>query len=281
MLVKAYDALVKELSSIDDVARLASPTVSYNTLTSIFSQAYSEFVRRTAHEHKNRAGEYFARYEGGEDIVSIAEDVNIAPVLLARKILLLHLQQEAARAQAARDGGADAPLVNSTRRHVSACIKDPSLIRDERLRNEIVECNRADEFYAPAADRIKQSIGMEYEFILMEKLRLLGVPFVPEEELRALGYPKTPDVKLVVPIAVDGRVVHWIDSKASFGDRTNLVNAKDQFQSYVNHFGSGMVIYWFDYLEDADVLRTFDAGILLASDFPADPVVLRSAHDRV
>ena len=53
---------------------------------------------------------------------------------------------------------------------------------------------------------------------LTEKLHALGVPFVSEGSLRAEGHAKTPDVKLELPIAVRGRVVNWIDSKASFCD---------------------------------------------------------------
>jgi hypothetical protein len=32
------------------------------------------------------------------------------------------------------------------------------------------------------------------------------------------GHAKTPDIKLELPIAVNGRIVNWIDSKASFCD---------------------------------------------------------------
>ncbi len=50
------------------------------------------------------------------------------------------------------------------------------------------------------------------------KVEELGLAYLEEDQLRARGYDKTPDCKLEVPIAVDGHVVNWIESKASFGD---------------------------------------------------------------
>jgi Protein of unknown function TPD sequence-motif len=43
-------------------------------------------------------------------------------------------------------------------------------------------------------------IGLEYEYVLYEKLRNRNVPFSDEEDLRRQGHMKTPDVKLPVPI---------------------------------------------------------------------------------
>ena len=54
-----------------------------------------------------------------------------------------------------------------------------------------------------------------------------------------------------VPILVRGRVVHWIDSKASFGDiLVHETQGLKQFGGYVNRFGPGLVIYWMGFLED-------------------------------
>ena len=68
----------------------------------------------------------------------------------------------------------------------------------------------------------------------------LSSPHVDEEGLRARGYDKTPDIKLEVPIAVDGYIVNWIESKASFGDpKSHEKYLKDQFWSYQNRYSYG------------------------------------------
>lgn len=72
-----------------------------------------------------------------------------------------------------------------------------------------------------------------YEMLLYEKLQELGISYQSEDDLRAAGFSKTPDVKLDAPIGVRGRMVNWIDSKASFGDEhIHKSQGSDQFQRY-------------------------------------------------
>jgi len=46
---------------------------------------------------------------------------------------------------------------------------------------------------------------------------------------------------------------------------------KDQFWSYWNRFGPGLVIYWFGYIKQLD--NNTEAGILLSDRFPTDIVI--------
>uniref|UniRef100_A0A8D0C8J0 CDAN1-interacting nuclease 1 n=1 Tax=Salvator merianae TaxID=96440 RepID=A0A8D0C8J0_SALMN len=94
-----------------------------------------------------------------------------------------------------------------------------------------------------------------------------------EDQLRAKGYDKTPDFILEVPVAVEGHVIHWIESKASFGDEcSHQAYLHDQFWSYWNRFGPGLVIYWYGFIEELDCHR--NRGILLKDCFPTDIVTL-------
>ena len=80
------------------------------------------------------------------------------------------------------------------------------------------------------------------------------------------------DVRLEVPIAVRGRVVFWIDRKASFADP--LVHAEKglpQFQAYVNRYGPGLVIYWMGYVAELDT----HPQVALASSFPSSADINR------
>jgi len=239
------------------------PDVPKGTIGSIYSQEYQKKMRKTHHLHYNpkTTESYFRRYEqkikrGKKHVImEIAKSVELSPALLARMILERYL------AKYMYDGE------NAPRSLVTQMMKDNSKIVDPVLASEINECILTDDQYGPYVDDIKHSIGNEYEFKLNKCLDAIGMAYIGEDVMRERGYDKTPDVKLEVPFAVDGYMVNWVESKASFGDEyNNKMYLKDQFWSYWNRFGPGMVIYWFGFIEELDVHK--EKGIILRDSFP-------------
>ncbi|XP_056401989.1 CDAN1-interacting nuclease 1 isoform X5 [Hyla sarda] len=193
-------------------------------------------------------------------LLNLANEVDFSPALIARTILEHFLQVQ--------DG------VIPTKPVLNSMLRDPSLIPDPVLANQINQCIVNDCCNGPLVDCIKHSIGYEHEVLLREKLLEKNLAFLDEDQLRLKGYDKTPDFILEVPVAVEGHVIHWIESKASFGDEcSHRMYLQDQFWSYWNRFGPGLVIYWFGFIEELDCHR--ERGILLKHEFPSDIVTLR------
>ncbi|XP_071971538.1 CDAN1-interacting nuclease 1 isoform X4 [Engystomops pustulosus] len=193
-------------------------------------------------------------------LLNLANEVDFSPALMARTILERFLQDQ--------DGALSSkPVLNSM-------LRDPSLIPDPVLGSQVNQCIVNDCCNGPLVDCIKHSIGYEHEVLLREKLLERNLAFLDEDQLRVKGYDKTPDFILEVPVAVDGHVIHWIESKASFGDESShRMYLQDQFWSYWNRFGPGLVIYWYGFIEELDCHR--ERGILLKDEFPSNIVTLR------
>ncbi|XP_053331127.1 CDAN1-interacting nuclease 1 isoform X1 [Spea bombifrons] len=245
------------------------PHQSQSTLLSIFSQEYQKLMKKThiRHHAPEAIESYYNRYlndvkenPGAPVLLDMANEVDFSPALMARLILERFLQD--------REEGPN------TRPVLISMLRDTSLIPDPVLADQVHQCIINDYCNGPMVDCIKHSIGYEHEVLLRQKLTERDLPFLDERQLRLKGYDKTPDFILEVPVAVDGHVIHWIESKASFGDESShQMNLQDQFWSYWNRFGPGLVIYWYGFIEELDCNR--ERGILLKDEFPSDIVTLR------
>ncbi|XP_069861846.1 CDAN1-interacting nuclease 1 isoform X5 [Dipodomys merriami] len=241
---------------------------SQATLLSIFSQEYQKHIKRThAKHHTSEVIEnYYQRYLSGvvkngaaPVLLELANEVEYAPSLMARIILERFLQERE-----------ETPPSKSV---VSSMLRDPSQIPDGVLANQVYQCIVNDCCYGPLVDCIKHAIGHEHEVLLRDLLLERNLSFLDEDQLRAKGYDKTPDFILQVPVAVEGHIIHWIESKASFGDEcSHHAYLHDQFWSYWNRFGPGLVIYWYGFIQELDCNR--ERGILLKACFPTDIVTL-------
>lgn len=93
------------------------------------------------------------------------------------------------------------------------------------------------------------------------------------------GYPKTPDAILINPILVNSRPVNWIESKALFGDpKSHQEYALKQFRPYCNRYGPGLVIYWFNFVDELQEEANED-GYMIMNDFPTDIVKLQMEEE--
>ncbi|KAK1793268.1 hypothetical protein P4O66_011657 [Electrophorus voltai] len=207
---------------------------SQSTLLSIFSLEYQKRMKRSLVKHHTPdvIEDYYQRYRGEAAkrpadpvMLELANEVSalvdLSPSLLARLLLERFLEEQ--------EGAV------SSKQVLNSMLREPSLIPDLQLARHVDQCTINDCCYGPLVDCIKHAIGQEHEELLRERLRERRLSFLDENQLRAKGYDKTPDIILEVPIAVEGHIVHWIESKASFGDEhSHRTYLNEQFWSYWN-----------------------------------------------
>lgn len=264
----AEQNLSNHLKSINELCS-KYPQFKRSTFISILNQEIQRKVKKSIHFHTSskKANEYYSRYlnEVGNNIDTILKmsaKIDLSPCLLARIILEKYLTLNSEHGVNKKD--------------IGRFMKEPQLINDPQLHKNIQLCIHADKFYGPIADVINRSAGHEYEVILKQKLTSYDIPFHDETYLRSRGYDKTPDVVLQLPIAVKNKVINWMESKALFGDvRCHERYALEQYSTYNNRFGPGLVIYWLGYCEDLETLQSKHLTIVDA--FPDDFVALNVA----
>nr|CAG4649525.1 EOG090X0A0V [Scapholeberis mucronata]SVE93757.1 EOG090X0A0V [Scapholeberis mucronata] len=269
-----HNSVLESMQKLPYRNRLASliklfPELSVDTLRSIVSQ---ECQRRMKCNHGRLTSTetvevMYSRFTNsvsmGDEpgiLLRLSDETGLTPALLARTIVERHYQRE--------------DKSKPARHYISTLMKNTALIDDRDLAFETYLCLLEDEDYGPIAEAVKHSLGYEYEMRLRMELDEGNITFLHEEHLRARGYDKTPDVKLEIPVAVDGQVINWIESKALFGDEdAHRGYLKDQLYSYWNRFGPGLVIYWFGFVEDLEKIHQ-NRIILIRDELPKNMVVM-------
>jgi hypothetical protein len=128
-------------------------------------------------------------------------------------------------------------------------IREPECCHDKRLKKELMQIAEEDMIYSPRGAQIQTDRGVWGEKKLQDWLDKRELKYRTEVELRAT-HTKTPDCLLDKPIQIDGMKIHWIESKASFGDDIELrKNVRRQLKPYIDMFGTGAVVYWFGFVE--------------------------------
>lgn len=238
--------------------------VPVDSVISIYMQEAQLHVKRTHHLLKAAASKYASRYQNGAQLLELCAEADMFPCMFLRRLL-------------------EQVPWTCNKNAVTKIMRDPTVVKDlvrlngfnsetaqkllQDLQADVQQCVDCDQVYSPQADAKRLQLGIQYEQKLNKMLADAGIAFWTEEHLRDKGFFKTPDAKLQVPIAVKGRIVNWIDSKATFGDtKSHLEYNQEQFSKYVNRYGPGMVIYWFGFIDD---LQGADADLVLVEDFPS------------
>ncbi|KAH8095183.1 hypothetical protein JL720_2461 [Aureococcus anophagefferens] len=128
--------------------------VPYEALSSLWHQMHSARVRKSAHGHRERAGEYAAAWAGGESLPAIASRVGFPPFLVAPS------------SRASWGSAADAGDV----------VRAPARIADARLRRDVEACAATDAHCAPRHDAARRAVGVEYEMLLRGALERSARP---------------------------------------------------------------------------------------------------------
>ncbi|XP_075982620.1 CDAN1-interacting nuclease 1 [Anticarsia gemmatalis] len=273
MKIEDYNAIVEDFNKLPSFSRKSENElkkkykhISPSTLGSIISLLVQRAMKHSYRKSPLISSKYHEFYEGlmrdkstENVIIQLSDCQGISPALFARSLL---------------------QSVYSDSTVAKKYIKDTTLIEDKDLAYQVFLGIMNDNQYGPYADIIKQSIGLEYELRLERELRLMNITFSDENVLRSRGYDKTPDFKLDVPIAVDGFIVNWVESKALFGDEENHSGyLKEQLLCYWNRFGPGLVIYWFGYLETLESTAEVNSMFILRTSFPSKSSITQYKMD--
>ena len=220
-----YEELVGSLQRYSDIGRLSKERgIDEEVLLVIYTQKVTRDATRRYYRIKSRAPKYYHQWRSGKPLMKFARENRFPPILTALIILM--------------EG-------NYSRKQFWRLVGNPNKVPDARLRREIKEIVREDQIYSPEGSDIQAQRGVRGEERLQGWLDDHDIGYRDEEELRG-EYPKTPDILLDEPIVYNGTKLFWIESKANFGDRTEVSrNFKRQLRPYSELFGPGMVIYWF------------------------------------
>jgi len=231
MKYQDYKSIYNALCTSKDIDKLTEKGYDEELLVSIFTQKTTREVKKRFYVVKQNTGRMLKEWKSGHTLLQIAEKWRFPPILTAMFIFM-------------EDG--------ASRKEFWEYIHDPEIACSKDLRDEIIEIRNADLVYSPEGNERQRQRGIWGEALLHEWLDGQGITYRTEEDLRGV-YEKTPDALLDEPMMYDGKEIHWVESKASFGDNTEFrFNSKKQLIPYTKLFGPGLVVYWLGCLDDLE-----------------------------
>jgi hypothetical protein len=224
-----YRRLYDQLNDLNDIERVAEKTgLDKELILVLYTQKTVRMATKRFYKVKHRAKPLLNKWNEGRTFLSLSRELKFPPILTAYLILLEN---------------------NITRKRFWELVKNPKKIKDNRLRKEISQVVNNDIVYSPEGNEMQYARGKKGEKRLCVWLDRQKLKYQTEEQLKR-KYQKTPDALLSKPIQTNGMSIHWIESKASFGDEIEIRrNTKRQLRAYTELFGQGMVVYWFGFIE--------------------------------
>jgi hypothetical protein len=246
-----YVRLYRRLNKKGDVFKLAKIfDIPEGVLFAILSQKIVRKTKRDYHGLKKQSRRLLKQWKNGKSLLKLSEERKFSPVLIASFVL--------------REYGI-------SKKHFREYLHNPQDVKNPRIRKEILEILEEEVVYSPQAAVIQRENGRNAEERIGEWLDQQGTDYITEGEARAI-HQKTPDFLLNDTFSVNGKKITWVESKASFGDKTQMRgDYHRQLKHYVSLFGDGMVVYWHGYINDSPSPQ----------DFPYDNHVLISNSDLI
>mmetsp|Transcript_16268 Transcript_16268/g.24513 ORF Transcript_16268/g.24513 Transcript_16268/m.24513 type:complete len:247 (-) Transcript_16268:389-1129(-) len=199
--------------------------IDLDTVASVCSQLNVRKVKKMSHVIESQIESIYQRYESGESLIAIAKEKKFSPYKLAKIFAKYFLPSNFQLSKLFCPGGGEA-------------------ISDPRMLGEMMRCCLEDPYSSHSCDAVKHCIGREFEELLYDSMRSRQMCFETESDLRLQGKPKTPDVLFLFPMGVrvpvkgevrgEWQIVHWIDSKAMFGDPDTYSEHLEQLHGYAN-----------------------------------------------
>ncbi|MBU0762764.1 MAG: C15orf41 family protein [Candidatus Altiarchaeota archaeon] len=239
-----YKRIYNLLNSREDIRRLhKAEGLDEELLLVILSQKIVRETKRNYYEIKKRANKLLGEWLHGKKFTDIARNEGFPPLLTA-SLMLQH--------------------TGVSKSQFRAYVDDPEAIEDKRLRQEIKDAIRAEVIYSPDGARVQHGRGKDVEWLVKKWLDNKNVKYITEYDAKKGEHTKTPDFKLDNPMKLGDRWINWVECKGSFADEVEYKrDYGKQLLHYVKLFGTGMVIYWYGFIEDMPN-HLMDKNILLA-----------------
>ncbi|KAH9415472.1 hypothetical protein DERP_010328 [Dermatophagoides pteronyssinus] len=183
-------------------------------------------------------------------------------------------------------------------------LKNPNDCDNGRLAYEIMEINLYDMMDGIFTQQMRLNVGLSFELEIRDYLQKNKISFLCEQQLRDRNYDVTPDFCLNLPLILvrsnnktddsnDNNIrlfrtnqldqikqqsidddkqiilITWIECKAMFASiECHIDYYERQYQSYINRFGNGIVLYKHGLIDDG-IPTEFTRNLVIIQQMPA------------